>query len=77
MNGANPGHGALNRIAGNDDSVFKVAAPALKKLSRQSTLHHTWAGHHHGGSYVVEMVYALKQNSDNSRAAEKWKVSGI
>uniref|UniRef100_A0A3B4V4D2 DnaJ heat shock protein family (Hsp40) member C30 n=1 Tax=Seriola dumerili TaxID=41447 RepID=A0A3B4V4D2_SERDU len=54
------GQCALHTVSSDDDSVPLISAPALKELSGESTLHHTWRRHHHTGTDVIEMIHALE-----------------
>lgn len=55
------GQRSLHTVAGDDDAVPLVGAPALEQLSGQAALHHARRRHHHAGPDVVEMVHALTE----------------
>lgn len=55
------GQSALHTVAGDDDAVPLVRAPALEELPGQAALHHARGGHHHAGPDVVKMVHALRE----------------
>ena len=50
---------SLNTVAGNDGAVALVCTPTLEQLSRQTTLHHAGARHHHGWPNVFKVFDTL------------------
>ena len=54
---------SFNTVACYDDSIPLVRAPSLKQLPRQTTLHHTRAGHDHTWTNVVKLIYVLYMGS--------------
>ena len=50
----------LHTVACNDDSVPLVCAPSLEELSREATLHHSWAGHDDTRTNIVKLIYVLQ-----------------
>lgn len=60
------GQSTLHTVAGDDDAVPLVRAPALEELPGQAALHHARGGHHHAGPDVVKMVHALRGKEGKS-----------
>lgn len=54
------GHGALDRVAGDNDAIAIVRRPPLEQLATDAILHHAWAREHHATADVVEAVEALQ-----------------
>lgn len=54
----------LHTVTGNDDAVPLVCAPAFKKFSGQTTLHHAWRCHHHARPNVIKVVHTLKAEAN-------------
>ncbi len=57
------GERSFHTITRYDDTVPLVGAPALKKLSGKTALHHTWRCHHHTRANVIKMVHALQEET--------------
>lgn len=56
------GERSFHTVTCYDDAVPLVSTPALKKLSGEPALHHTWRCHHHTRADVIKMVHALEEN---------------
>lgn len=58
------GERPLHAVTSNDDAVPLVCAPAFKKFSGQTTLHHAWRCHHHARPNVIKVVHTLKAEAN-------------